>query len=90
MVSAKTFITAAASVLTIPLASAAFDPCKPFTLHTEVTKGPEDFNNFYLTAFHVGAAEQTVVGTTNVSRSIGWGKLFASLQESSIYQGLKN
>ncbi|KAL1310620.1 hypothetical protein AAFC00_000892 [Neodothiora populina] len=75
MVSTKSFIAAFAALAVAPLAAAGnctFDSSKPFTLHTEVVKGPEDFNNFFLTAFHVGASRQTVVGTRNASRSIGW------------------
>lgn len=78
MVSVRTFIAAVAA-FTAPLVSGSnctFNASAAFTLHTEVTKGPEEYNNFYLTSFHVGAALQTVVGTRNASKSIGWGMFY--------------
>ena len=55
-------------------AEAAFDSTKPFTLHTEVANGTSALNNLYLTPFHVGAAQNTIVGSANSSQAIGWSK----------------
>lgn len=87
MVSVKSFAVAVAAIVA-PLASALpvvssrqsvgnviFDSSKPFTLQTSVTKGNSSFSDFFLTSFHVGAAQQTIVGTTNSSKAIGWGML---------------
>ena len=55
-------------------AEATFDSTKPFTLHTEVANGTSALNNLYLTPFHVGAAQNTIVGSANSSQAIGWSK----------------
>lgn len=78
MVSFKNIVAALAipAVNALPLLStrATGNSSQPFTLHTEVISGDASFNDFYLTAFHVGAALQTIVGTKNASTAIGWGK----------------
>jgi hypothetical protein len=64
-------------VAALPLsqrAEAAFDSNKPFTLHTEVANGTSAFNNLYLSSFHIGAAQNTIVGLTNTSKAVGWSK----------------
>jgi hypothetical protein len=64
-------------VAALPLsqrAEAAFDSSKPFTLHTEVANGTSAFNNLYLSSFHIGAAQNTIVGLTNTSKAVGWSK----------------
>lgn len=66
-------------VAALPLsqrAEAAFDSTKPFTLHTEVANGTSALNNLYLTSFHVGAAQNTIVGSANSSQAIGWSKSY--------------
>jgi hypothetical protein len=64
-------------VAALPLsqrAEAAFDSSKPFTLHTEVANGTSAFNNLYLTSFHIGAAQNTLVGLKNATKAVGWSK----------------
>lgn len=64
-------------VAALPLsqrAVAAFDSSKPFTLQTEAVNGTSAFNNLYLTSFHIGAAQNTLVGLTNSSKAVGWSK----------------
>lgn len=53
--------------------AAVFDSTKPFSLHTEAAKGTP-FDNQYLSSFHVGAAQSTIVGVKNTSIAIGWSK----------------
>lgn len=62
---------AAALPLSQP-ADTSFDSSKPFTLQTQVLHGNSSFGGQYLTGFHVGAGQSTIVGTTNSSRAIGW------------------
>ncbi|KEQ96751.1 hypothetical protein AUEXF2481DRAFT_610931 [Aureobasidium subglaciale EXF-2481] len=62
-------------VAALPLShrsDAVFDSSKPFTLHTEVVNGTSAFCGQYLTSFHVGAGQSTVVGSKNSSIAIGW------------------
>jgi hypothetical protein len=64
-------------VAALPLsqrAEAAFDSSKPFTLHTEVANGTSAFNNLYLSSFHIGAAQNTIIGLTNTTKAVGWSK----------------
>jgi hypothetical protein len=72
-------------VAALPLsqrAVAAFDSTKPFTLHTEVANGTSVLNDLYLTSFHIGAAQNTIVGITNSSKAIGFSKSYRSLSIS--------
>ncbi|KAI4759134.1 hypothetical protein E4T44_14608, partial [Aureobasidium sp. EXF-8845] len=71
-------------VAALPLsqrAEAAFDSSKPFTLHTEVANGTSAFNNLYLSSFHIGAAQNTIVALTNTTKAVGW-----TLSESILQQ----
>ncbi|CAD0099519.1 unnamed protein product [Aureobasidium mustum] len=52
--------------------AAVFDSSKPFTLHTEVVNATSAFNDLYLTSFHTGAGQSTVIGSKNSSIAIGW------------------
>jgi hypothetical protein len=64
-------------VAALPLsqrAEAAFDSSKPFTLHTEIANGTSAFNNLYLSSFHIGAAQNTIVALTNTTKAVGWSK----------------
>jgi hypothetical protein len=64
-------------VAALPLSQRAqtvFDSTKPFTLQTEVVNGTECFNGQYLSSFHVGAGQSTIVGRKNSSIAIGWSK----------------
>jgi hypothetical protein len=82
-ISMYTSIKTLAAAIALPLvaalplsqrAEAAFDSTKPFTLHTESVNGTSAFNNLYLTSFHIGAAQNTLVGLTNSSKAVGWSK----------------
>ncbi|CAD0109888.1 unnamed protein product [Aureobasidium uvarum] len=73
--------------------AAVFDSSKPFTLHTEVPPGgagpfnPHPFNSQYLTAFHVGAGQSTIVATKNDSVVIGWTLSDSILQQPIALNG---
>ncbi|KAI4715661.1 hypothetical protein E4T48_08150 [Aureobasidium sp. EXF-10727] len=62
-------------VAALPLSQpAVFDSSKPFTLHTEtvMNNASSAFSDLYLTAFHVGAAQNTVIASDNSSHAVGW------------------
>lgn len=64
-------------VAALPLSQrteAVFDSTKPFTLHTEVVNGTGAFHGQYLSSFHVGAGQSTIVGSKNSSIAVGWSK----------------
>ncbi|THY35541.1 hypothetical protein D6D01_01240 [Aureobasidium pullulans] len=73
-------------VAALPLSQrteAVFDSTKPFTLHTEVVNGTGAFNGQYLSSFHVGAGQSTIVGSKNSSIAVGW-----TLSDSILQQPL--
>ena len=73
MVAGKRVIAAAATAAVA--VNATFDNTKPFVLQTEVINGGNSsFNGFYLSPFHVGAGEQTIIGGRNASLAIEFGK----------------
>jgi len=76
-----TSIRSLAAAIALPLVAAlplsqrseaAFDSSKPFTLHTEVLNGTSAFDDLYLYSYHIGAAQNTLVGLKNSSRAVVW------------------
>lgn len=83
-----TSIKTLAAAIVLPLVAAlplnqraetAFNTSQPFTLHTEVVKGNSTFGGKFLTSFHVGAGQSTVVATSNSSYASAFSEFDKSL-----------